>query len=73
MSFLGCAGFDFEVRTFFVGVVMEVAKHELTVSTPEASLVQPVARQPLELSRRSRVVVVGLRDCLISTFSNGIP
>ena len=33
---------------------MEVAKHELTVSTPEASPVQPVAKQPLELSRRRR-------------------
>ena len=40
-------------HSFYV-VVMEVAKHELTVSTPEASPVQPVAEQPLEMSRRSR-------------------
>ena len=31
---------------------MEVAKHELTVSTPEASSVYPVAKQPLELSAK---------------------
>ena len=33
----------------------EIAKQftlELTVSTPEASLVQPVAKQPLELSAK---------------------
>ena len=35
MSFWGSA--KLVVGTCFVGVVMEVAKHELTVSTPEAS------------------------------------
>ena len=34
--------------------VMEAAKHELALPTPEASPVQPVAEQPPELSRRSR-------------------
>ena len=33
---------------------MEAAKQELALPTPEASPVQPVAEQPLELSRRSR-------------------
>ena len=30
---------NFKTKQFLMGVVMEVAKHELTVSTPEASLV----------------------------------
>ena len=50
----------------------EIAKQftlELTVSTPEASSVQSVAKQPPELSRRSRYEGVGLRGCRISTLS----
>ena len=52
-----------------LGCCMEEAKQELAEPTLEASSVQPVARQPLELSRRSRYAVVGLRDCRIKTFS----
>ena len=44
-------------------------KSFLSGTALEASPVQPVAEQPLELSRRSRYEVVGLRDCRIRTLS----
>ena len=46
-------------------------KSFLSGTALEASPVQPVAEQPLELSRRSRYEVVGLRDCRIRTLSRG--